>query len=335
LITKGSAIDSSWSYLDATALFWHLKDNSRKQEILFPVFWQKEEYHFNDTTYRTTVFPVYWATRNKSKNDKILFPLVWSLQNKYYQSFTMFPLFSFGKNNQKNRKHVLVTPLFGYFKKAGQTREYLFPIYTFNQENKTRTSSLFFFLYRHKQQPGVSKTSILWPIVDRVKSDSLKTFRIAPIIWYNKTPDSRMISVQPFQYAYRDNDRSTFLLFWILYKHQVLTDSVTSNNVLWRLYNHDRYVNGDFETRFLYLVYANVQLQGKTETSIFPFYHRVSYQNGDQSKSMAFAFYNYFKQYKPEIDDYYEEQRIFWLIRFRSNYEKLKSEGKGNFTKRR
>ena len=45
-------------------------------------------------------------------------------------------------------------------------------------------------------------------------------------------------------------------------------------------FNYKKYSNGDHETRFLHLVYANVKKEGKTEKSIFPFYHKKTNANG-------------------------------------------------------
>lgn len=94
------------------------------------------------------------------------------------------------------------------------------------------------------------------------------------------------------------------------------------------MYERHRYQNGSYETRLLHLLYANVNLPEKREKSVFPFYYSVTYANGDKSVSVLFSFYNYFKQYKPDIKEYYQEERIFWFLRLRSNYEQLKRNGK-------
>jgi hypothetical protein len=49
---------------------------------------------------------------------------------------------------------------------------------------------------------------------------------------------------------------------------------------------------------------------------------------GNRSVSVFLSFYNHFREYKPGIKDFYEEERIFWFLRLRSNYKKLLSEGK-------
>ena len=144
-----------------------------------------------------------------------------------------------------------------------------------------------------------------------------------------------MFSIQPFFYSYKSDSKKVFILNWFLYRHESQPNLFVSNSLLWRVYYSKRYANGDFEKRFLYLVYANIKEEGKREKSILPFYHSIRDTIGNKSISVFFGFYNHFRDYKPEIKDFYEEERIFWFVRLRSNYKKLANEGKTGFIKRR
>ena len=104
---------------------------------------------------------------------------------------------------------------------------------------------------------------------------------------------------------------------------------------LWKVYNCKPYLNGDFETRFMYFFYVNLKKEGNTEKAIFPIYHKKTKTNGDNSTSVLFGFYNYFKQYKPDIKEFYEEERVFWFLRLRSNYNLLKERGKADKLRKR
>jgi len=315
--------------------YWHLKDKYFKSDNLYPIFRTRTEYSYNDTLTKTHLFPIYWSKKSSTINNKVIFPIVYSFKNNFRSSFTFFPLFSFGKSKNKDSRYVLVTPIAGYFKSSNTMHSYIFPLYNYKSEDDKSQTSIFFFLFRKKTALNYSKTSILWPLCDREKTKTEKSFRIAPFVWYSKTDTSRMISFQPFQYSFKSNSRKTFILFWILYRYDNVFNKSISHSVLWKVFNSVHDANGEFENRFLYLLYANVKKNGKREKSLLPFYHSVENANGDKTVSIFFGFYNYFKQYKPEFNEFYEEERVFWLMRLRSNYEKLKQLGKVKDFKRR
>ena len=190
-------------------------------------------------------------------------------------------------------------------------------------------------LFRRVQKPGYVKTSFIWPICERLKSDNAKSFRIAPIIWSSKRDNTSMFSVQPFFYSSRNNNKKLFYLLWILYRHEKIPNSFNAHSVFYKLFTRDHYSDGDFESRFAYLLFTNLKMDGKREKSLWPFYHMVQESNGDKNKTIFLGFYNYFKQYIPEIKEYYEEERIFWLLRLRSNYDYLKKSGYDKYLKKR
>jgi hypothetical protein len=223
----------------------------------------------------------------------------------------------------------------GYFNKDNHKRLYLFPVFHYNRNNNKTKTSVLFFAYRRTKTADSTKTAIVWPICEYLKHGTTTSFRIAPILWYKKTDTSTMISVQPLHYSYKSATKHTVILAWFLYKHERITNISVSNSFLWKVLTKENYADGSFETRFLYLLYANIQKPDRREKSILPFYHNVEYANGDRTKSLFFGFYNYFKQRIAEIDESYEEDRIFWFIRLRSNYAKLKSEGKEKYLKRK
>jgi len=190
-------------------------------------------------------------------------------------------------------------------------------------------------LFMRTTRPDYSKTAILWPICEQLRDKDKHKFRIAPVIWFSKTDSSKMLSIQPLFYSSKTTKRSIFILSAFLYKREKIVEKSLSNSFLFRLYYHKNYVNGDFERRFLHLIIANVKVEGHREKSFLPFFHTVKEENGDRSVSYFFGLYNRFKEYKPEIKDFYEEERVLWFIRLRSNYKQLKSEGKDAFVRKR
>jgi hypothetical protein len=330
---KGKSVIENNSFIAVTPLFWHYKNDLEIKNVLFPIYWYKMRYEYHDTIIKHTVFPIFWSVKGNSKNNKILFPVVYSLSNSRYKSFTIFPLFSLGHSKTNDEKYSMVTPLIGYFHKPTKSRFFIFPVYNYKKVDDETKSSILFFAYRSVKKPGYSKTSILWPICEKLNYSSYSSFRIAPFVWYAKTDSSLMTSLQPVYYNYKSTSRKIFIFSWFLYKYDNKYGYSVSNSILWKFFTRERFLNNDFETRFLYLVYANINRNGKREKSLLPLYHYVNYANGDKSVSVFLSFYSHFKQYMPEIKEFYEEERIFWFVRLRSNYDKLKLEGKEKYIK--
>ncbi len=335
LFSFGSSSVEPSKFIAITPLYWQIRKPNQAKNILFPVFWQRKKVTPTDTLKRSFIFPVYWSYKNNHANHHILFPLVFRFDSKSYHSTTLFPLFSKGYSKMNESRYTLITPLAGVIRSKEASQVYLFPIFNYKKSNDEIKSSALLFLFRYIHKPDYSKTSLLWPICVNEKSTNYRYFRLAPIVWYTKTDSSRLFSVQPLHYSYKSQTRNTFIFGWFLYKYENNYGLSVSHDVLWKLYNHERFTNGDFEIRFLYLWYANVLKQGKREKSLLPLYYYVNFPNGNKHLSVFFSFYNHFKQFKPEINDFYEEERIFWLIRIRSNYDRLVEQGKGDFLRRK
>jgi hypothetical protein len=302
---------------------------------LLPIFWSRTQILKYDTIKKHTLFPIYWSTKSNNESNKILFPLLFSFKDTNHQSFTLFPLLSMGHSTDDTKKYFMLTPLSGYFKSPDKTNAYFFPIFDISKSKQETKSSFLLFLYNKTKRQNYAEVSVLWPICKKVKFDNYRYLRIAPIVWYEKTDSSSMFSIQPINYCYKSNTKKTYILGWFLYKYENIMGISTANNILWKAYTTEKFTNGDFETRFLHLIYANIKKNGEREISILPIYHKINYKNGDMLKSVFFGFYNHFTQYIPEIKESYEEERFFWFLRLRSNYEKLKGEGKAKYLRRK
>jgi len=335
LFSYGKSLKTENRYMVISPLYWDFKSKERSTKLLFPLWLSAEKYTDSDTSKIKTVFPLYWSFSKNGKTNDMLLPLVYRQRKENYSSFTFVPLLSFGYSNDNSRKHLFITPLAGKYKREEKTDAYVFPLYHIKTRGDEKNLSLLYFLYRKQTKRNYSRTSILWPICERLKDENSTSFRIAPVVWRKKTDSSAMYSVQPFIYSFKSESRKTKILLWFLYTHETLTDSVTSNRFLWKFFIRDRYSNGDYDTRLLHILYANSNVNGRQEKSILPFYRYTKEANGDKSKSVFLGFYNYFKQEIPEINEWYEEERIFWLIRLRSNYDKLKSQGKEQYLKKK
>jgi len=333
LFSFGKNADST-KHLVITPLFFHFKNKHNTKTTLFPLYWSIQYYSRYDTVKHNVFFPLYWSFKDKYKRSDILFPLFWKFKTENYRSFTFFPLYSVGRG-ANGKKHLMITPLFGKFDSDKSSKAYLFPVFNYRKSGDERHYSAFLFLFMRTTKPDYSKTAILWPICEQLRDKDKRKFRIAPFVWFSKTDSSKMLSVQPLFYLNRTKEKSTFILSAFLYKRERIFEKSVSNSFLLRLYYHKNYTNGDFERRFLHLIIANVKVEGHREKSLLPFFHTIKEENGDRSVSYFFGMYNRFKEYKPEIKDFYEEERLLWFIRLRSNYKQLKSEGKDGFVRKR
>ncbi|MBA3679621.1 MAG: hypothetical protein H0W73_00305 [Bacteroidetes bacterium] len=289
--------------------FLHFKNKRNIKTTLFPVYWSRKYFLEDDTIKKTVLFPLYWSFHSKYKKTDVFFPLVWRFKNINYSSFTFFPLFSTGHDNN-GKKHLMITPLFGKFDSDKSSNAFLFPIFNYRRSGEEKHYSAFLFLFMRTTRADYSKTAILWPICEHLKDKGKRKFRIAPIIWFSKTDSSKMLSVQPLFYSNRTKEKKIFILSAFLYKRENIFDRSVSNSFLFRLYYHKNYANGDFERRFLHLLIANIKVEGHREKSFLPFFHTIKEANGDRSVSYFFGLYNRFKEYKPEIKDFYEEERL-------------------------
>jgi hypothetical protein len=315
--------------------YFHTQSTEGSRTRILPLWWSSKTFTGNDTIRRKCFFPLYWSFGEAQRERDVFLPFIFRTRNGHYKTFTVFPLFSGGHGVGNERHHLMITPLFGVFHGKEKTRGYLFPIFSFRKSGNESHFSLLYFIFRGTRQGDYKRSSFLWPIAQRVKDKHRSTFRIAPFIWSSKTDSSRMFSLQPFFYSKETPTKKAFILGPWFYKREVKTGISTSNNILWRLFYRKKYDNGDFENRFMHLVFTNIKVKDRRQKSFQPFYNIIKDPNGDRLFSVLFGFYKRFRQYKPEIKDFYAEESIFWFIRLRSNYQKLKSEGKTNFTRRR
>ncbi len=365
LYSRGKRYDSDNGHLMLAALYWKFKTDKSKNTLLLPFYYQRLRYKNYDTTRFSTVFPLYWSYTNMIGKQKVFFPLIWTRKSKYYRSFTFVPLFSAGRSVAGSQKHLALTPLYWHIVNKDAKTNVLFPLYwsykdslendkvlfpiVWSLKNKERKSFTFFpiysqwsaiygdkkanilyFLWRRKVVEERKTTHFIWPICKVVNDDKANyhSFRLAPIIWYKKTPEIKHFSFQPLYYMHQTSEYKSHHILWQLYVSQNYFGVKKSKRFLWRLFYKDVYENSDFETRFLHLVYANIKKRGVVEKSVFPFFHKREDSKGNKTLSVFFYFYNKFQRRLETSNDFYKESRIFWFIRLRSNYGQLKREGK-------
>ena len=205
----------------------------------------------------------------------------------------------------------LITPIF-YKKKIS--------------ENESKFSFLY-FLFRKSQVANRKLTSILWPICETTKDTNYRYFRFAPIIWSKKTPEHKYFSIQPLYYQSQNSEYKSYHFLWQLFTYQNYYNTKKSRNFLWKTIFWDTYDNNDHEFRILHLLFANSKKKGKVEKSLFPIYQFSKDTKGNRSLFLFFYFYNSLKRQIPNTKEFYQEEKIFWFIRLRSNKRYLEKKG--------
>ena len=310
-----------------TPLFWSLRNPKTSSNVFFPIWWNSKQTTGKKVVKTNIVIPIYFSHSDPNKSTRVILPLVWDYRSPKTYSFTFAPFFSKGLNIG-GEKYVMITPLFWKFDSKAKHSRILFPIFTtYNDTLNHKKFDVLFILLRRSTIPNSTSTSVIWPIIERTKGVNYRYFRFAPLVWSKKSPAFSYFTIQPFYYRSISKDQATTRIFWELFVHRNQFNSKKSDSFLWKVATWDRYANGDKETRIMYLLYSNRNVDGYIEKSLFPFYYLTKDKNGNRSLSVFLYFYNSLKRQVPNTKEYYQEERIFWLIRIRSNYKILKQKG--------
>lgn len=327
VFSSGHSSDNLRSHLVITPLFWSVKKPNGYAKTFIPFWWSSKSEVKNKRMKDDILFPVYWSFTTNDKSSKVLFPLIWRFNQPKAHSFTFVPFYSKGQKANGN-KYLMITPLFWKLDRKIDHFRVLFPIFnSYCDTSNHKQFDVFFFLLRHSSFPDSTCLSIFWPIVERSKSSKYSYFRFAPLVWSKKSPSFNYFTIQPFFYHSFSNNHETYRILWELYAFRNQKNVKRANSILWKLVTWDRYANGDKEFRVMHLLYSNSNIGGNVEKSLFPFYYLTKESNGNRSLSVMLYFYNSLKRQIPNTKEFYQEERIFWLIRIRSNYRLLKQKG--------
>lgn len=327
LFSFGHNNDKTKRHLIISPLFWYLKNQTGSTKTFLPIWWSSHNEINKRVSQTDIIFPIYWSFSNNQRTAKVIFPLVWIFKSSKSHSFTFAPMYSHGENTN-GRTYLMVSPLYWKFDSKVQHRKILFPIFTSYRDTSNRKRfDVLFFLVRRNSSPNSSSLSILWPIIERTKEIDYRYFRFAPLVWSKKSPTFSYFTIQPFFYKSSSKEQETLRILWELYVNRNVLGVKKANSILWKFATWDKYANGDHEFRLLYLLFSNSDVDGKVEKSLFPLYYLTKEKNGNRSLSVFLYFYNSLKRKIPNTKEYYQEERIFWLIRIRSNYSILKQKG--------
>ena len=327
LFSFGRNDDNTQNHFAITPLFYSIKKQNYTSKVLFPIWWSIRDKNRQGTKSKDILFPIYWSFQNQHRSVKVLFPIVWNIRSAKSKSTTVIPVFSKGIS-RNGIEHLAVTPIYWMFKTAQMTRTLLLPAYSlYNDRAGNRKFNILFFLFRNSKMDGDTSMRIVWPIIEHSKNADYRYFRFAPLIWSKQGRHFSYFTIQPFFYKNKSESQTTSRLLWELYVHRNVYGTKKSNRILWKFVEWEKHSNGDKEFRVLHLLYANSKINGKVEKSLFPLYYITKDSNGNKSLSVMLYFYNSMKRNIPNTTEFYQEERIFWLIRIRSNYRILKEKG--------
>lgn len=284
-----------------------------------------------DTLRRSSLFPLYFTKDYRSgsyeKHYRIVFPLFWHTRSTSKQTTLLLPLFLHHHRYANNRRVQAYTPLVWYISDKQHQQLVAWPLFNYRHDSLRTRFNLAYLLYRYERNTEVTSNSVLWPLVQHINGEQYRYFHIAPFWWFKRSPNMNYTSLQPFFYIQQTPEYRRTHVLWQLYSRKKVFGQRTGTSVLWYAYYHNRFDNGDKEVRFLYLLYANVKKEGNTEKALLPLYHHTTSADGEYSRSYLFGLYQQTKTAIPNTKEFYVEEKVFWVVRLRSNYEALKRRG--------
>lgn len=315
-----------------TPLVWINNDSSNIQLNRFrilPIYWHKKTIRLESTKTSNTFFPIYFDVIKRKNNSvterkHVIFPIVWSFTSTNSKWFSFVPLMHYNKN--QTSRNLAITPLFWSINNTKKQQNLLWPLYNYNRFKDSRNTrfNIAYLLYRYQKTDKVKAWNIAWPLVQRIKGDNYSYFHAAPIVWYKKSDSMNYLSIQPLFFSQKTNEYKRFQLLWQLYSYRKTFNIKTTNNFLWRTFYNTKYTNGDYENRLLYKLYVNNKKDSSTEKTLLPLYSIEKQKNGDYYKGYFLSIYQKTKTQIPNTNHYYLEEKIFWYIRLRSNFNYLK-----------
>lgn len=312
MYSSGDNKQKQSSHVSVTPLFKHTTLSNGFTNRLFPIWFQRSVNGVKGLDYYNYVLPLYFRKESPT-----------------FKSMTIAPFYSSWHSKVKNDRNTMITPLYWDLRNETRHRNMLLPFYGYyREEGGLSRFNFLLWLYRMKSEGTRRTSSVFWPLINRTTDNDLSYFRFAPFIWYKNQDENGYFSIQPFFYSGRDEDFSTFNILWQVLNYKKYTDDYSSLGLLFRTFYLENHIDGDHEFRLLHKLIVHQNEDSLIEKSVFPFFKYYKKGSKEKKLSFVFNFYQFTKEYLPKSDEYYQEEKIFWFIRLRSNYHRLKSEGK-------
>jgi hypothetical protein len=350
LFSVGGNKEKTKKHLLITPLYWNVKQGENYSTTLFPLWWSRKT--ISEKTYyeSKTLFPIFWHTKQDSSCQNVIFPLWWSgskttnygtekyrvlfplLYTKstpHYQSITFVPLLSVGHNASKTQRRLMVTPLFWNVKNDSVHTQMLLPLYYVKQNTAQQESvvNILGLLYDYRKNNDIHKYNVLFPLASYSRNGSSSKFHLFPIVWKKQNESNSYFHLLPIYSQLSDSVATSRYVLGPLFT-QRREGAEQRNSMLWFLFQWNTKEIEDYQFRILYRFIYNENWNGVQTYGVMPFFHISKNENSCYSKNFGFGFYSKFRRKVVGYDnEFYEETRILWVLRIRSNYQYLKGKG--------
>ena len=296
---------------------------------IFPLYYSKN----NESIRKVNIIPFYFYSESKISDEysRIIAPIYWDIKNQFYSLKLTFPFYLIYKKDSSviwgNNFVKAITPLYWQWGDNSKTQTLYFPfLYKTESKNTEINYSVLGLIYRQQHTATYNSIQILWPLINFTRDTNLRYFHIAPLVWYKKSPEQSYLAVMPLFYRSQLGDVKRINFLWQLVTIKQSPQKKTVG-ILFHAFHYEKYKNNNHAIRFLYLLYADVNKNGNIEKSLFPIYYINNDTLGNKYFNSMLAFYARSSKKINQTNYFYTEERIFWIIRLRSNYKYLKSKG--------
>lgn len=241
LYSNKKSHDGRYKHTSITPLFWHIKHDNKRTNILLPVWYNQKKGIGDSLTSRNVVFPLYWSHKTPETNSKLLLPLIHYHKTPEFKQFSFIPFYSRGKWYNTQKKYLMVTPLYWHSSDRNKTTNLLLPVY-FNQTKyhgleKSRFDVVFpvYWSYHDKN----INNKFLLPFVWKMQDAKYASFTVLPFYSQgeSKVKDFKHRAVTPLFLHFERNDRKTNLLLPVWYNRTRFTkDDTIRTNISFPLY---------------------------------------------------------------------------------------------------
>lgn len=273
---------------------WGPKDKPKRYAVGFPLLW-----HFSDQKKqsRTTFLgPVFWLRRGKVRGGGLA-PLLWVQRGPQHTQVTLMPLFHYAR---KAEKWDFWTPLMGFGgdRALAKSYGYIGPVY-WEKSPKRRAQVVFPLFWRFAYPESKSSTTLLFPLYYGRKDRESRFDVIFPLLWLQRTVNSRTVFVLPLFYDRLDRDEArTTAVVPLFYRRRVFHSKETTwlfppgiylrkapretdvvvFPLLWHFGRRDKTTSVGFP------LYWDIKRPGKRSTVFFPLFWR--FRRGDKVKML-------------------------------------------------
>ncbi len=289
------------SFTTVFPLFWSTIAGAKKQQVLFPLY-----YHREDEDSLLTLAPLYYH-RKEPGSDSLYFWPFYRLYEKgsYREHGVLWPLIRFGRDREKDleldqfllyyhkreqdKAFTTLFPLWFSSRKPQAAWDLLLPIY-FGRKTPEESMRIVAPLYYHRETPDTSVRTII-PLYHSRREPEGHFRYIFPTYFSSVTGTTRLRTFLPFYLQY-DSPTVEFSAITPLYMKRKSEESAFTT-LLPLYYDYERKDFGITVGVPVYLRYRSEQFSFKT---VFPLYFNAEDKEQQSAFTYYFPFYGEYKR---------------------------------------